>query len=164
MKTNYPGIDYSLGKANVDETTGIHYGVIACHSLHEWLWDDLEADYGEPHCPYCGNELESAEDETCTYCEEDLADEDLYGEEPVGYSYTSKGYSMATAFDSTELFVFLSPYFTYAHFCSPCAPGAGNLDSPCESGPKTYCLGPEWFDGEKAPYPVYDVKTGKRIN
>ena len=50
-----------------------------------------------------------------------------------------------------------SPFITRAQFCSPCVPGAGNLDSPCESGPITLCFGHDWFDhGVGAPYPVVD--------
>lgn len=29
-----------------------------------------------------------------------------------------------------DAFIIKSPYYTYAQFCSPCVPGAGNLDNP----------------------------------
>jgi hypothetical protein len=50
-----------------------------------------------------------------------------------------------------------SPFYTYAQFCSPCVPGAGNLDNPMAEGVKTYCLGHDWFEGGVAPYPVWRV-------
>lgn len=40
---------------------------------------------------------------------------------------------------------------------SKLTPGAGNLDNPRNDGPKTYCLGHDWFEDGKAPYPVYLV-------
>ena len=56
-----------------------------------------------------------------------------------------------------------SDYYTHAQFCSPCVPGAGNLDSPCDSGEKAYCLGHDWFEDGIAPYPVYRVSDNARI-
>lgn len=49
------GIDYSLGQANFNPETGIHFGVIPMNSLASWAWESFEADYGDPHCPKCGN-------------------------------------------------------------------------------------------------------------
>lgn len=86
----------------------------------------------------------------------------------------------------TDVFVSRSPYFTYAQFCSPCVPGAGNLDHPykyegnmspdssafalclnmCatdDGWPKVFCLGHDFFENEEAPYPVFSVATGKRV-
>ena len=51
------GIDYGNGLTSVDFETGIRYGVIPMNSLHEWAWESVEADYGEPHCPKCGNKV-----------------------------------------------------------------------------------------------------------
>jgi hypothetical protein len=58
----------------------------------------------------------------------------------------------------TYLMVTKSPYYTYSQYCSPCYPGAGNLDTECdpESGaPRTYCLDHDWFENNKAPYRVW---------
>lgn len=41
------------------------------------------------------------------------------------------GYSLRDCL-TTDVFVTESPYFTYAQFCSPCVPGAGNLDNAIE--------------------------------
>lgn len=63
-------------------------------------------------------------------------------------------------------FILKSPYYTYAQFCSPCAPGAGYLPSPLKDRPagnKTYCLGHDWFEDGTAPYRVYSVKTNKEM-
>src|SRR5690606_21275898 len=42
--------------------------------------------------------------------------------------YEKDGYKITGCLDF-DLFVLNSPYFTFAQFCSPCVPGAGNLDS-----------------------------------
>lgn len=52
MKTNYAGIDYSLGKSNRDEN-GIHYGVIPANEVPAW-YEESETDYGNATCPKCG--------------------------------------------------------------------------------------------------------------
>lgn len=62
-----------------------------------------------------------------------------------------------------DLFLTKAPYYTHAQFCSPCAPGAGHLENPCPSGPKTYCLGRDWFEAGAAPYPVYAVDTNEEV-
>lgn len=47
-----------------------------------------------------------------------------------------------------HLFVFSSPHTDHFAFCSPCIPGAGNLDSPDPSGPLTYDVPPDWRAAE----------------
>jgi hypothetical protein len=162
------GIDYSMGRSNIDVITGIRYGVISQHEvLQAW------ADSSEPYY----NRSEEGEDN-----EDDFA-------EPSGYVYEEDGY-IAECGDDGDIFILKSPYYTKCKFCSPCAPGAGYLMSPDESGIKAYCFGHDWFDRSKpcekccgtgnigletyqecpdckgkgeidlgAPYPVYDAKT-----
>ena len=48
METNYKGIDYGLGKTNIDKTSGIRYGVISQHSVGQAWYDESEAYYGTP--------------------------------------------------------------------------------------------------------------------
>ena len=80
--------------------------------------------------------------------------------------YEEDGYGLQID-GSGDLWVFKSPYFTYAQWCSPCAPGACYLKNPLDGvveSNKCYCLGLDWFDDEqKCPYPVYDIETGKQI-
>lgn len=161
------GIDYGMGLANVDRETGIRYGVISVASV-EWWYD--RAEYGEPTCPECGegisesHETEGAtKDYHCSVCDRSYWSDhcDLptwhYGETGA----PRKGY---VAIESLlGIFVELSPYYTLARFCSPCAPGAGDLGSPDEDGVKTYCLGHDWFEDGRAPYPVFSVATGALV-
>jgi hypothetical protein len=178
--TDYAGIDYGMGQSNVDRATGIRYGVISAHELHGWFWEDVETVY-DPHCPMCGNDEtalvsmdELDEDDYdgdefkhdchefgCPDCKV-LFGESAYGDEP-DYQYVDKDGYKAEVHSDGDVFLVKSPYYTRAQFCSPCAPGAGHLGNPCADGPKTYCFGHDWFDGEKAPYPVYRVEDDVEV-
>lgn len=181
--TTYAGIDYGLGKSNVDNETGIRFGVISQHSPSPEATDDiyngrnlsfehyqnqvkanLRAALGDYFSAFKGIRDESRLDVAVRDCfeaiEQDIADN--YQSDNDAYRYESDGYIIETS--SLGLYVIKSPYYTFAQFCSPCCPGAGNLDTPCADGPKTYCLGHDWFDDSKAPYPVYSVATGEPVN
>jgi hypothetical protein len=46
MKTEYAGIDYGLGRANIDAITGLRFGVISQNSLTpEWFGEGGRAPY-----------------------------------------------------------------------------------------------------------------------
>ena len=160
--SNYPGIDYGSGKSNVDTKTGIHFGVISMHSLTAFDWDcDTETVY-VPRCPACGGELaESCETPLpCPHCEHDIRDGEQYGDEPD--ATVLKGRYEGHLDSHGDMWLTQAPYYTHAQFCSPCAPGAGHLDNPCEDGPRTYCFGADMYMAS-APYPVYSVATGELI-
>jgi hypothetical protein len=181
--SNRIGIDYGMGQSNVDRKTGIRFGVIPMNALNEWAWEGVESDYGEPHCPKCGNEAidgdipgASADDEdytcsqgacgdyACESCRLFFDGEEAFGDEPIGHTLDDGEYKGTVGSDG-DLFILSSPYYTHAQFCSPCAPGAGYLLSPTDkSGPKVYCLDKSWFPDNLAPYPVYSVKTGELIS
>lgn len=183
MSTEYAGIDYGLGKSNINKETGIRFGVISQNSVGNAWHEDAEADYGPPHCPKCGNQASKPEefgetfangrpddythetydsdDFVCVDCKHFFGPENAFGDEPVGFYYDDQGYKLGDCLDN-DIIVILSPYYTYAQFCSPCVPGACNLDSPLTDpmpNNKCYCLGHEWFEESKAPYPVYSVET-----
>ena len=161
------GIDYGRGETNIDPNTGIRFGVISQHSLSPYLiGEEFQPEYGEPACPSCGNKAEEGDeaDFQCLDCNQSFYSDEAYGDEPNGWSYGRNGYE--ASLDSTgDVWLFKSPYFTWAQFCSPCAPGAGHLDNPLDEreGAKTYCWGHAEFEGDKAPYPVYSVETGKEV-
>ncbi len=184
METNYKGIDYGLGQANIDKETGIRYGVINQNEVGQAWFESSEVVYpNEVFCPECGNELTlvsegkseqlpdsqgvSVEDDTyhCDHCDQDIYSSDINMEiDPVGFVFEEDGYVCSQSADDTDIFVTKSPYFTYCQFCSPCAPGAGYIMNTVENGVKAYCLGHDWFEDNKAPYPVYSVETGELIN
>lgn len=172
------GIDYGLGQSNVGKD-GIRYGVIPMRDLAGWAWDEFEADYGVPSCPKCGMEAVEFDGEAhdalpsytdwgccdyvCEHCEIILDSADVYGDEPIGHTLNDGEY-LAEVDSYGDAFVLSSPYYTHAQFCSPCAPGACHLSNPVDAGgPRAFCLGHEWFEDKKAPYPVFDVKTGNEV-
>jgi hypothetical protein len=189
-KATYAGIDYGLGQFNIDLETGIRYGVINLNALGEYAREDFDDDYGDPHCPKCGNEAcelgneaceldkvtvdedvvdkwEHAEHEcddyACESCEYVFGSESAYGDEPIGFTLETSEYKAAGGNDG-DVMIFKSIYYTHAQFCSPCAPGAGHLECPHPEGPKTYCFGADSFDDHcPCPYPVFEVATGKQI-
>jgi hypothetical protein len=185
MKTDYAGIDYSLGQANVDEK-GYHFGVVSQHEVLQAWADSSEAEYGKPLCPDCFNDLDETseysvndkpvfdekgneiEDEYyCSVCDKgvDENDPDIWSDEPLNFYYNEDGYQAEQTYGDTDIFITKSPYYTWAQYCSPCAPGAGYLMSWMDKGNgiKTYCFGHDWFENEKAPYPVYRVDNDEEV-
>lgn len=133
------GFDYGMGVTNIDIKTSIRYGIISIHDV-EYFLDDAEPFYEECDC-----------EDDC-WCE------------PVSWYIETDDYLMETCFDGCEIMITKSPYYTIGGFCSPCAPGAVDLNNAHDDGDaKGYCLGHDWFPGEKAPYKVYSVETGKEV-
>jgi uncharacterized CHY-type Zn-finger protein len=173
------GIDYGNGKTNIDRETGIRYGVISMHDVLQ-AWADssepfypcFDCDGCEPSsyfypCFDCDQSIEDGPGEDCDGCEPSIEDgpgEDCDGCEPSSYFYEGDGYLAETCLD-TDIIIAKSPFFAVGDFCSPCVPGAIDLNSPCHpsEGEKAYCFGHDWFEGGKAPYRVFSVETGKEV-
>lgn len=179
-ETTYAGIDYGLGKSNIDQENGIRFGVIHHRELGEAWYEGAQPNYGKPQCPECNGEAVEFDEEkhakfkdndpkfggadyACESCEKVLIDMEVFPESPISWTYEEDGYKAEQGGEDTDVFVVKSPYYTHAQFCSPCAPGAGYLMNPCKDGPKTYCFGHDWFPENKAPYPVYSVETGEEV-
>lgn len=170
------GIDYGLGQTNRDPANGIRFGCINMNALSEWAWESTEPDYGDPACPNCGGSVEDFDGEkhdnyqespgcsdyACENCERVYDSADVYGDEPNGHTVTDKGYS-AFVDGYNDMIITRSPYFTHAAYASPCFPGGCHLESPHPDGERTYCLGHDWFTGDRAPYPVFLVETGEPV-
>ena len=177
--SSYAGIDYGLGKSNVDLETRIRYGMIRQHSLDS---DALQEVYEGEDMGFTDqrdaliDELARTikatvedygriTDDEARECAEEIADGIEWGDTDNSgpYVYDSEVLKLQTTNDNGDLWVFKSPFYTHTQFCSPCVPGAGNLDTYCVDGPKTYCLSHDWFEAGIAPYPVYSVATGKEV-
>jgi len=184
------GIDYGLGRTNIDIKLGIRYGVIPFNDLHEWAYDAFEGVYGDPTCPNCESTVIDSPHGKDYFCEkcfesdlgdltsndagtEDDIDHDIYcywsdevcPEQALGWCLDDGKY-LAEHGEDGDVFIIKSPYFTYAQFCSPCAPGACYLRNTVDSSNDNnmcYCFGHEFFEGEKAPYSVYSVETGELV-
>lgn len=141
--TTYLGIDYGLGKTNINRSTGIRYGIIPHHAVLQAWADSSEAEFPDPVCPECYNELrlteevidgepiydgegnEVCEEYYCEVCETGIDDDcDLYSADPIGFHYNEDGYRCHQSADDPDICITKSPYYTYAQHCSPCAPGA----------------------------------------
>jgi hypothetical protein len=169
-QSDYIGLDYGNGLSNIDIQTGVRYGIISVNHLDlvEWLNEDFEPVYGQ-HCPECCVELSTEDiavtiggDIVCPECNAVTPEENIYNDEPDYYGCENKEYELLMN-NSNEIWVFRSPYFTKVMHCSPCAPGAGDLDHPHTKGIITYCLGPEWFK-DTPPYPVYVIDGGQGVS
>ena len=163
MSTDYRGIDYGRGKTNIDPT-GIRFGVISQNEVLQ-AWADSSEPVVEFHCPHCGHEIESSDVEECPSCKKALTERDFQDTEASSYIYKKDGYE-ASCGESGDIFIMKSPYFTYAQYCSPCAPGACHLEHPLNDPDhynRCYCFGADWFDDEKAPYDVYSIETGEKV-
>ena len=179
------GIDYGRypmanGRLpNRDEETGIRYGVIPSGEVEGW-GDAAQPEYGDSACPKCGGDVTEFElrlrphyrfskrraflawqggDMYCAHCKRTRTEDACSPGSPDSWEVSEKDFYAFTGGEGGDIFVTLSPYYTRAAFCSPCAPGACYLTSPTEDGERAYCFGHEWFGG-KAPYPVYDAATG----
>lgn len=149
MDTTHKGIDYGLGKTNVDTKNGIRYGVINQNEVLQTWADSSEVIYPCEDCPLS----QGSDDCSSAECE------------PIGFAID--GQYRAGCGEDGDIFITKSPYYTRAQFCSPCAPGACYLTNPCEDGEKAYCFGHDWFwdsETKKAPYPVYRVSDDTLIN
>lgn len=184
------GIDYGRGLTNINLETGIRYGVISQHAIMGEALAAFEPDYGSATCPKCGSDIISSgdtdfekhpgKDYFCQCCFDSAredADEPLdvdrhkftywsdqcFGDDPLAHYLDDSEYT-ASMGECGDIFVIRSPYYTRAAFCSPCAPGACHLSSPCDDGAKAYCLGPDFFDDySPCPYPIYLVENDSLV-
>lgn len=163
-KTDYAGIDYGHGMTNIDQKTGTRFGIIPSRYVSEAWWNDSENHYEET-CPKCG---ESVDDYYCSRCKLEWNSEDCYSEEPTSITYNKNGYKCYQSGSDSDIFVEKSPFYTYAQFCSPCAPGACHLENPLferVGNNRCYCFGIDWFDDlEDCHYDIYSVETNELVH
>lgn len=158
---DYSGIVGARDSINRDSLTGIRYGVISQnHVLQSWEGSS-EAIYPDLQCDNCSALIPDGA-EACPNCFT-AVDSDAYDWlEPIGFQLDDGEYK-AVCDETGDIFVLKSPFYTRGTHCSPCAPGAVTITSPCPDGPKAYCFAPDWFDpdlGSPCLYPVYRVSDG----
>ena len=155
------GIDYGMGRTNIDHATGIRYGVIHLNDT-AYGWEECEVsgtdlDYQE----WRENGINAILSAMSDYgIDRDMAenafdDMDLPYESDgcIRYEVETDDYHLQT--DSYgDCFILRSKWVALRDFCSPCAPGACHLQTdgnvPC------YCLGPELFDDD-CPMPYQAI-------
>lgn len=162
MKTDYAGIDYSMGKSNRNHETGIHHGIIQANHIGQYWFEESET-YYIFHCPQCETELD--EDMMCPNCSCEPDADEFDFVEPMSFYINDNELVAEQLADDPDIFIIESKFYTWCQFCSPCAPGAGYLENYTDPhvGIKAYCFGHDWFEDGKAPYPVYSVKTNEEV-
>lgn len=160
-----------MERPNVDPDNGIRFGVIP-RSLVMEAWEGC-AEYFYPEtyveCQECGTGYRTDEDIFC-WCGAIVSLMDAEEEvEPCSQAHLDDGYKAHCGIEDGDIWIEKSDYYTYAPLCSPCAPNAGYLGSAhereysAEMGFRTYCFDHEWFDGGKAPYPVFRVSDNEEV-
>ena len=177
--TSYAGIDYSGpgSTVNRDSETGIRYGMISQNSLNQdaaaevyYNGSDLGFEENKENLKKAISAAiqSAAEEHGASVNDPDEAAQEIVDNvewqdsESGPFMLEADGVKVQTT-SNNELWVFKSPFYTKAQFCSPCVPGAGNLDCFCSDGPKTYCLPVDWFENEIAPYDIWSVETDELV-
>ena len=132
---------------NVNPETGIRYGVVALDSLEDWAFDEffyqgrnVTADAALEEA--IANGLDPDDDDaTQDFWDDYQAEEENYELE------TKDGLKLGLSYlgGAPLVWVFESPVTTEARECSPCVPGAGDLDSQEPGSFTCYTLPSEWF-------------------
>jgi hypothetical protein len=175
---------------NYDEKTGIRYGVISPHAISNFALDEIYTNGTDPQ--YEEGKTRLTDDITkilngygfsVGQIDEvlspviDIFNESYENDGSGIMDYSDKDYDLHVSGDNFGIFVMRSPYYTFCRGCSPCAPGAGDLNNPLNTdehevldiGDRALCLGPEWFDTDndqyshKIPYRVFRVDTDEEV-
>lgn len=181
--------------SNFDEKTGIRYGVISPHNISHWSLDEIYQNGTDPIYEEGKKNFEDGlKNVIREFCDNnanlDIADNDIdidrimdqwndhYESDGSGImDYSDKEYDLHVSGDNFGIFVMRSPYYTYCRGCSPCAPGAGDLDASFDPDDqeitagyhRALCLGHEWFDqsddqySRKIPYRVFRVSDDTEV-
>lgn len=167
---------------NMDEKTGIHYGVINANSLDPEVLDQIitrgtsayEADFNA-----WAAELRDKLDRLCEVAKRFLpladvqelrgnmqkAEEDIatafyescdVNDDDSLVSFDIEGVVGEYLRNSNVVMIFKSPVYTCARQCSPCYPNAGDLDTLDEYGFDTYAPPEDWWY-------EYNEKTAESI-
>ena len=140
---------------NRNPETNIRYGYISAQSLHPDVIDELQS---------VGLDVHWEDFKTETYAamrnllsdyfsvrainaahEAAIEEADFYDDEPV-HEGEYEGVRFRTSWlgGALHVWVFDSPHTGMYQECSPCVPGAGNLDCPDPDGVLTYDVPAEW--------------------
>ena len=179
--------------SNYDEKTGIAYGVISPHAISADVLNEIYDQGTDPVYEYQKEEFTGALhatleqygfsagqiDEVLTPAI-DAWNEQEHGSDNGECDYSDNEYTLHVSGDNFGIFVIKSPYYTYCRKCSPCAPGAGDLNNPVIENDdiadamsfkkiysigKAYCLDKSFFDDEyaKIPYRVFRVDNDEEV-
>jgi hypothetical protein len=171
--------------SNYDEKTGISYGVISPHAINPDCLSSLYDDGKDPYYESMKEEINNIVNEMINSTAYTISDDtksniidlimddlnDGYENSDGQCDYSDAEYTLHVSGDNFGIFVIKSPYYTYCRKCSPCTPGAGDLNNPLEINDievldnfdRAYCLDKSYFDDEKAPYRVFRVDNDQEV-
>jgi hypothetical protein len=115
---------------NINPETGIAYGVVSLNSLADWVFDEFF--YNGTSLTYKAAveewraDTDAPDDE---YPPEEITDGWQFDEEVWELETDGMQLGLSYLGGAPLVWVFASPVATYARGCSPCVPGAGDLDS-----------------------------------
>lgn len=167
------GIDYGMGRTNIDPKTGIRFGTVHQNEMGDGFFDSVEQEY-DPVCPECVTDLTDEDLDAvdpkgpCPHCEEEIRRDDCFPEEPSRSVIKEDGIE-ATIDSQGDIIITKSPFYTHGTFCSPCFPGGVSVGAEyCtndEERPRGYCLPFGWFREENRPKPgtIFRVKDGSVV-
>lgn len=143
---------------NRNPETGIRYGYISAQSLDPEIVDELQQDGVDVHWHERREELEEclrnslsdflsnrSIDCVIDVAVEAMGNENFYDDEPV-HEGEREGVRYRTSWlgGALHVWVFSSPHTGMYQECSPCVPGAGNLDCPDPDGVLTCDVPADW--------------------
>lgn len=140
---------------NRNPRTGIRYGYISANSLDPEIVHELQMRGTDVHWEEYKKELHQAfvnglSDYLSTRTidvayEAALEEHDFQQDEPVHKGeYQGVQYRTSWLGGALHVWVFYSDQTGLYQECSPCVPGAGNLDQPDENGVMTYSVPDDW--------------------
>ena len=141
--------------ANMNEETGIRFGIIAANSLDPEIVNELQMNGIDLHWQEALADIRKAVDNDEDVAPEDKADEyeaqvdklgdSFYDDEPV-HSFEHHGVTGLTTWLGGALLVFLfhSPFTGTFDLCGPCVPNCCNNDSPNPDGYVGYTVPEDW--------------------
>ena len=169
---------------NYDEKTGIAYGVISPNALNGDALNDIYQKGDDPHYENAKDALLRDITALCDTHGINVSniDTDPFIDEMSDHyescgdgqcDYSDDEYTLHVSGDGFGIFVLKSPYYTYCRKCSPCAPGAGDLNNPLDiegieildNYDRAYCLDESFFDDDyaKIPYRVFRVDNDQEV-
>lgn len=145
--------------ANVNSETGISYGVISGNAAH-WLYEEITTNGTdttfEAYKRQLVKEMAALLEEHGQHNAEDTAtgivdsyEWDDYQCDESDYEYTdSSGNEFLLSYlgGTPLIWCIKTSVIVHARPCSPCVPGAGDLDSPDENGIQCYGIPSEYLD------------------
>lgn len=179
---------HDVGAGWYDASEG-YYGPATCPLCGNEAaeYDQAEEEYGDENTTFDEAEGDivgelspasrgSCADFGCVRCGVYFGSDEAYGDDSISHRYgigddgeAEEGADVVATQggDDCDIFIFRSEFFTFAPFCSPCAPGACYLrDGDYSGDDRAYCFGHDWFwDTERgfAPYPVFRASDGAEV-